>query len=81
MFITNKIDKNKNDEKSIKKSIKLKIRKLLKSQKLSKSKKLKSEKFVKSKKFLKSKNSPKFIIKKARLSFLIFYAKMIFNHL
>ena len=87
MFITNKIftasmiSNIEGSNKSIKKFIELKIRKLFKFQKLSESKNLKSEKSAKFKNLSKSKNLFKFDIKKVEPSFLIPDTKIVFNRL
>ena len=71
MFITNKIGGIKDNNKSIEKFIKPKIRKLFKSQKLIKLKK----------KLLKNKNLSNFKIKENISSFLTFKARIAFNYL
>ena len=71
MFIANKVNGIKNDDKLIKKFIKPKIRKLFKSQKLAKLEK----------KLLKNKNLPNFKVKKNKSSFLTSKIKIVFNYL
>ena len=81
MLAADKIGGIKSGNEIIEKLVKSKTGKLSKSQKLSKLRKSKSEKLAKSKKPSKYGNSPKFVAKKAGLSFLTSDTKTTFNYL